>query len=298
MEEMEKEKEMCTGVLHKSPSNNSLREFFFAKIFFPFLFSRTERTRLVWWGLRVERHAHQPKQVARLVPCVTGLLQLGCQSCNDLHLSCCTSIANDKSASNNSLGEFFFGKIFFRFLFSQRENAFRLLRIARRSTCRSEEAGGKTCALLHVPAPTGMPPLQRSALVVLHVDRKRQVGLATTVSGNSFSVKYFFVFSILRERTRFVCYGLLVDRLNDQKKQVARTLPRDMVQLQPGYQSCNELRLSCCGSIANDKSASNNSLGEFFFGKLFFPFLFLAQRERVSFVADCSSIDTQIRRSR
>ena len=121
---------------------------------------------------------------------------------------------------------------------------------------------------------------------------------ATTVSGNSFSVNYFFHFSFLRERTRFVCCGLRVDRHADQKKQVARLVPRGMVQLQPGYQSCNELCLSCCASIANDKSASNNSLGEFFFGKLFFPFSLFSESERVSFVADCTSIDMRIRRSR
>jgi hypothetical protein len=31
-----------------------------------------------------------------------------------------------------------------------------------------------------------------------------------------------------------------------------------MVQLQPRCQSCNDLRLSCCASIANDDPASNN----------------------------------------
>ena len=82
----------------------------------------------------------------------------------------------NKSASKNSLGELFFGKLFFPFLFSQRENAFRLLRIARRSTCRSEEAGGQTCASWYGPVATGVPVLQRTVLVVLRVDRKRQVG--------------------------------------------------------------------------------------------------------------------------
>jgi hypothetical protein len=84
---------------------------------------------------------------------------------------------------------------------------------------------------------------------------------ATTGSGNSFSVNSFFLFSFLRERTRFVCCGLIVDRHADQIKQVTRVVPRGMVQLQPGYQSCNDPLLSCCASIANDKSASNNSLG-------------------------------------
>ena len=64
----------------------------------------------------------------------------------------------------------------FLFSFSHRENAFRLLRIARRSTCRSEEAGGKTCASWYGPVATGVPVLQRTVLVVLRVDRKRQVG--------------------------------------------------------------------------------------------------------------------------
>jgi hypothetical protein len=67
-----------------------------------------------------------------------------------------------------------------------------------------------------------------------------------------------------------------------------------MVQLQPGCQSCNDFRLSCCASIANDVSPSNNSLGEFFFVKLFISHFFLAQSERVSFGADCASNDMQI----
>ena len=98
---------------------------------------------------------------------------------------------------------------------------------------------------------------------------------ATTVSGNSFSVKLFFPFLFSRtERTRFVCCRLRVERHADQKKQVTRLVPRDMVQLQPGCQSCNDLRSSCCTSIANDKSVSNNSLRNSFSVKLFFPFLF------------------------
>jgi hypothetical protein len=73
-------------------------------------------------------------------------------------------------------GEFIFRKLFFPFLFSQRQNTFRLLRIARGTTCGSEEAGGKTCALWYGPVATGVPFLQQTALVVLSVDRKRQVG--------------------------------------------------------------------------------------------------------------------------
>ena len=49
-------------------------------IYFPF-FSRTERTRFVLCGLRVERHADQPKQVARLVRCGVVQLRPGCQYC-------------------------------------------------------------------------------------------------------------------------------------------------------------------------------------------------------------------------
>ena len=184
-----------------------------------------------------------------------GLLQPGSQSCSDLRLSRCTSIANDESASNNSLGELFFVNCFFFFLFSHRdnafsvgadwsstdmqisrsrwqdsclvvwsscnrgaslatkcaclaarrsqttfrpattvsgncffvnsfsfflfshrENAFRSVRIGRRPTCRSTEAGGKTHAVWSGSATTGMPVSQRSALVLLRVDRKRRVG--------------------------------------------------------------------------------------------------------------------------
>ena len=52
--------------------------------------------------------------------------------------------------------------------------------------------------------------------------------------------------------------------------------------------------MSCCTSIANDDSASNNSLGEFFFKKFFFLFPFLAKGESVSFGAGRSSNDMQL----
>jgi hypothetical protein len=66
-----------------------------------------------------------------------------------------------------------------------------------------------------------------------------------------------------------------------------------MVQLQPGRQSCNDLRLSCCASIANDVSPSYNSLRE-----LFLPFLF-SRTERTRFVCcGCASTDMQISQSR
>jgi hypothetical protein len=119
-----------------------------------------------------------------------------------------------------------------------------------------------------------MTVLQRSVLFVLRVDRRQQ-----QQSRGILFCEFFSLFSFLGQSERVsVGCGLRVDRHADQKKQVARLVPRGMVHLQPGYQSCNKLRLSCSASIANDKSASNNSLGEFFFGKLFFPFLF-SQRE-------------------
>jgi len=78
----------------------------------------------------------------------------------------------------------------------------------------------------------------------LRVDRKRQVGQQQQSRGILFR-GIIFSFSLSRkERTRFVCCGLHVDRHAEQKKQVARLVPRGMIQLQPGYQSCNELRLS------------------------------------------------------
>ena len=133
----------------------------------------------------------------------------------------------------------------FLFSFSHRENAFRLLRIGRRSTCRSEEAGGKTLCLVVWSSCNRGTSL--AMIRSCRVARRSQTTSrpATIVSGNSFSVNSFFHFSFLRERTRFVCCGLLVDRHADQKKQVARLVPRGMVQLQPGYQPCNELCLSC-----------------------------------------------------
>jgi hypothetical protein len=67
---------------------------------------------------------------------------------------------------------------------------------------------------------------------------------ATTVSGNSFSRNYFFSFLFSRtEQTRFGWCGLRVDRHADQPKQVARLVLCCMVQLQPGSQPCNGLRL-------------------------------------------------------
>jgi hypothetical protein len=75
-------------------------------------------------------------------------LQPGCQSCNDLRLSCCASITNDESASKQQSRGIIFQEIIFSFsIFSHRENAFRLVRIGRQPTCKSAEAGGKTCAL-------------------------------------------------------------------------------------------------------------------------------------------------------
>jgi hypothetical protein len=112
----------CTSIANDvSPSNNSLEEFFFGKFFFPFLFSRTERTRFCWCELRVERHADKQKKLSRLVHCCMIEFQPGFQSRNELRLSCCVSIANDDSVSNNSFGEFFFGEFFFPFLFTRTE---------------------------------------------------------------------------------------------------------------------------------------------------------------------------------
>ena len=163
----------------------------------------TGRACFSWRGLRVEQHAHQPKQVTKLVPCGMVRLQPGCQSCN---ICAC--------------------------------------RAARRSQ-------------------TTIRP-------------------ATTVSGNSFSSNYFsFLFS-RTERTRFGWWELRVERHADQPKQMARLVSCEMVQSQLRYQSCNDLCLSCCMSIANDESASKNILREeFFFKKLFFLFLFsLTERTR------------------
>ena len=73
-------------------------------------------------------------------------------------------------------GNSFSVNYFFLFSFSHRANAFCLMGIARRTTCRSAEARGKTCSLLYVCAATRKPALQRSVLVVLHVDCKRRIG--------------------------------------------------------------------------------------------------------------------------
>ena len=171
---------------------------FSVNYFFHFSFLR-ERTRFVCCGFLVDRHADQKKQVARLVP--RGMIQLqpGYQPCNELRLSCCASIANDKSASNNSLGNSFSVHYFFLFSFSQRENTFCLLRIARRSTCGSEEAGDKTCASWYGPVATGVPVLQRFVLVVLRVDCKRQVAQQQQSRGILFK-EIIFSFSLFSHR--------------------------------------------------------------------------------------------------
>jgi hypothetical protein len=77
-------------------------------------------------GLFVERHAQQQKQVARLVPCGMFQLPSGCQSCNDLRLLCCASIANDRVAQQQqSQGGILFQEIIFSFpLFSHKANTF------------------------------------------------------------------------------------------------------------------------------------------------------------------------------
>ena len=205
----------------------------------------------------------------------------------------------DDSAGNNSLGEFFFGQFFFPFLFLAQRERFRLVGIGRRPTCRSAEAGGKTCVLWYGTVETGMPVSQRTALVLLRVDRKRRIGQQQQSRGILFW-SIIFSFSLSRtERTSFGWWGFVVDRHADQQKQVARLVPCGTVPLKLGCQSRNDLRLSCCASIADDSSASNNSLGEFFFSRnYFFLFSFLAQSERVSVDADCASNDMHICRSR
>jgi hypothetical protein len=94
-----------------------------------------------------------------------------------------------------------FCEFFLFFLFSHTENVFRLVRIARRPTCRSAKAGGKTCALWYGPVATGMTVLQRSALVVLHVDRKRRVGQQQLSRGILFC-EFFLFFPFLAQRER------------------------------------------------------------------------------------------------
>ena len=90
-------------------------------------------------------------------------------------------------------GEFFFGKFFFSFSLSR--NSFRLVRIARRTTCRSAEAGGKTCALWYGPVATGVPVMKRFAVVVLRVDCKRRFGQQQQSRGIIFrSIIFPFLF--------------------------------------------------------------------------------------------------------
>ena len=132
-------------------------------------------------------------------------LQPGYQSSNDLCLSCCMSIANDNSASNNSLGEFFFDQLFFPFLFSRTERT-------RFGWCgllveqHAAKAGGKTGALWYDSVATGVPVFQRSALVVLHVDRKRQFGQQQQSLGILFC-EILFSFSLFLAQSERVSVG-------------------------------------------------------------------------------------------
>ena len=162
--------------------------------------------------------------------------------------------------SGNSFRNYFF--LFF--LLSQRENAFWLVRIDRRTTCRSAEARDKTCALLYMCAATGMPVLQRHETLLMRVDRKRCLGQQQHSREILFVTIFFYFFYYCRERTRFGWCGMLVERHADQQKHAARLVPCCMCVLQSGRQSHNELQLSCCASIANNNSAKNNSLGKFF----------------------------------
>jgi hypothetical protein len=64
------------------------------------------------------------------------------------------------------------------------------------------EADGKTCVLWHGPVAAGMSVLQRSALVVLLVDRKRRVGQQQQSSGILFQELIFSLFSFLTQSER------------------------------------------------------------------------------------------------
>ena len=108
-----------------------------------------------------------------------------------------TIIRPKTTVSGNSFRKYFF--LFF--LFSQRENVFWLMRIARRTTCRSAEARGKTCALLYVRAATGMTVLQRHGTLLMHVDRKRRFGQQQQSREILFVSIFFYFFYSHRERT-------------------------------------------------------------------------------------------------
>ena len=169
----------CASIANdKSASNNSLREFFFGKLFFPFLFSRTERTRFVWCGLRVERHVDQKKQVARLVPC--GIWS----SCNrDASLATiCTCrvrrrLHTTSRPATTVSGNSFSVNYFFLFSFlSERERVSVVADCASNDMRISRSRWQDLCLVVYGPAATGMPVLQLYALVVLRVDCTRQVG--------------------------------------------------------------------------------------------------------------------------
>ena len=101
--------------------------------------------------------------------------------------------------SGNSFCRIFF--LFSFFLFSHRESTLWLVRIVRRTACKTAEARGRTCALLYAPAATRMPVLPRVTLLLLRIDRKRQVGQQQHSQGILF-VNSFFLFSFLAQRER------------------------------------------------------------------------------------------------
>jgi hypothetical protein len=152
-----------------------LGEFFFVNIFFLFLFSRRERTRFGWGGLVSDRHADQQKHVARLVRCCMDQLQPGCQSSQRPALVLLRVDHEQRFGNQQHSRGILFCEYFLSIsLFSQRENALRLVRIGRRTTCRSAEARGKTCALLSGPVATEILLLQRIGSLLFRLNRERQ----------------------------------------------------------------------------------------------------------------------------
>ena len=118
---------------------------------------------------------------------------------------------------------------------------------------------------------------------------------ATTVSGNSFSRSYFFLFPFLAQSERVSVDGDCVS--NDM--QISRSRWQDLFHAI--CSSCNQnatlATIGTCLAARRSQTTSRPAIsvsGNSFSGNYFFLFSFLAQSERVSVGEDCASNDMQI----
>ena len=133
-----------------------------------------------------------------------------------------------------------------------------------------------------------MPVSQRTALVLLRVDRKRRFGHQQQSRGILFC-EFFFLFSFLAQRERVLIDGNCAS--NDM--QISRSRWQDSCLVV--WSSCNR---GVAGRSQTTSRPATTVSGNSILVNYFFLFSFLAQREHVSVVADCAWTDMRIRRSR